>query len=322
MANPQREDGHVDLANDIVEAFAQTQLSGYESRVVMALLRRTWGQVKRDKKGRVLKDKKGWILKKQKAVISSKNWVKLTGLNKYNVSRTLRQLELRQIVIKNDNKTEWRFQKDYDKWLEPIKRIVIKNDNTYFVIKNDNAFIKNDNGIIKIDNKLMPRPAPRKQQRATKKTLKENLKDSTNTTKQEQKIIFNFDTEKWKNIKPKNIEDWDKAYPACDIKLELSQMKEWLLSNPSKRKANYRRFITNWLARSQEKGGSKKGDKKLNERKVFNQALESLNLYYTKNKLLAWLSKLPEKYHTEFQKYPDFEEVEEQWRKQESQNLQ
>jgi len=34
-------------------------------------------------------------------------------------------------------------------------------------------------------------------------------------------------------------------------------MKEWLLSNPKKRKKNYRRFITNWLTRSQEKGGTK-----------------------------------------------------------------
>ena len=93
-------------------------------------------------------------------------------------------------------------------------------------------------------------------------------------------------------------------------------MKEWLLSNPSKRKGNYRRFITNWLSRSQERGGSKKADKKIDERKVFNQALESLSIYYSKNKLRAWLNKLPEKYHNEFQKYPDFKEIEEQWKKQ------
>jgi len=34
-------------------------------------------------------------------------------------------------------------------------------------------------------------------------------------------------------------------------------MKAWLLSNPEKKKKNYRRFITNWLSRSQEKGGTK-----------------------------------------------------------------
>ena len=35
-------------------------------------------------------------------------------------------------------------------------------------------------------------------------------------------------------------------------------MRQWLISNPNKRKKNYRRFITNWLSRSQEKGGTKK----------------------------------------------------------------
>ncbi|KKL74300.1 hypothetical protein LCGC14_2066250, partial [marine sediment metagenome] len=35
------------------------------------------------------------------------------------------------------------------------------------------------------------------------------------------------------------------------------EMKEWLRSNPDKKKSRYRRFITNWLSRSQERGGSK-----------------------------------------------------------------
>lgn len=153
-------------------------------------------------------------------------------------------------------------------------------------------------------------------QKDTSKNYKNLKNDKESTTKQKEKIVFNFNAEKWQNIKTNNIESWNKAYPACDIKLELIQMKEWILSNPSKRKKNYRRFITNWLSRSQEKGGSKKGDKKLDERSIFNKALESLSIYYSKDKLLAWLNKLPEKYHSEFQKYPDFEEVEKQWKKQ------
>lgn len=59
MANPQRENGHVDIANELVEALAKMQLSGYESRVIWALWRKTWGWVKKDKKGKIIKDKKG-----------------------------------------------------------------------------------------------------------------------------------------------------------------------------------------------------------------------------------------------------------------------
>ncbi len=110
-------------------------------------------------------------------IISSKEWIKLTGLNKYNISRTLRELVLRQIVIKNDNKNEWGPQKYYNKWLQPIKNIVTKNDNTYFVTKNDNTFIKNDNGIIEIDNNKAPEELFIKQHRVPKETLKETLKE-------------------------------------------------------------------------------------------------------------------------------------------------
>ena len=56
-------------------------------------------------------------------------------------------------------------------------------------------------------------------QKDTYKNYKNLKNDKENTTKQKEKIIFNFDTEEWQNIKPKNIQNWDKAYPACDIKL-------------------------------------------------------------------------------------------------------
>mgnify|MGYP001109814713 CR=1 FL=1 len=263
MANPQREDGHIDIANKIADHLAKTQLSGYESRVLWALLRQTWGYVIRDKKGRMKRDKDGQFMKKKSAVIPSKKWEELTGLNKHNASRTLRELELRQIVIKFDNRNEWGFQKDYDKWLQPIKEIVIKNDNTYFVIKNDNAFVKNDNGISKIDNEIWSRIASGEKKRGAKKLFKENLKENTtapNRSKKKQKIKinFNFNKEEWENIEEKDKQRWTKAYPACDIKIELAQMEEWLLANPKKRKKNYRRFITNWLSHSQERGGTKK----------------------------------------------------------------
>ena len=77
---------------------------------------------------------------------------------------------------------------------------------------------------------------------------KTNVKNSIN---------FNFDTEKWEGIKTKDIEGWKEAYPADNVELELKAMKEWLLSNPTKKKSNYRKFITNWLKRQQDRGGSK-----------------------------------------------------------------
>ncbi|MFA5431019.1 MAG: phage replisome organizer N-terminal domain-containing protein [Candidatus Omnitrophota bacterium] len=60
----------------------------------------------------------------------------------------------------------------------------------------------------------------------------------------------------WEGIKGEDKQSWAVAYPACDIDRELSAMIEWIKANPAKgKKKNYRRFIVNWLARSQERGG-------------------------------------------------------------------
>ncbi|NIO43375.1 MAG: hypothetical protein GTO41_26420, partial [Burkholderiales bacterium] len=75
-------------------------------------------------------------------------------------------------------------------------------------------------------------------------------------TRPAQPIAFCFDRRKWLNIKVEDKSGWLAAFPACDIELELCKMREWLLANPVKRKKNYRRFITNWLAKTQDRGGS------------------------------------------------------------------
>lgn len=178
MANPQIENGHVDIANKIVEALAKTQLSGHESRVLWALWRKTWGWVKKDKEGKTIKGKKGQPLKLKSALITSKCWEGMTGLNKYIISRTLRELNLRRIVTKFDNKNRWGFQKDYDQWLQPIQKIVTKNGNAYFVTKNGNAFSKIDNTFNKIDNKMFRKLSRNKALPASKETLKETIKES------------------------------------------------------------------------------------------------------------------------------------------------
>ncbi|WP_367873724.1 hypothetical protein [Luteolibacter sp. Populi] len=50
---------------------------------------------------------------------------------------------------------------------------------------------------------------------------------------------------------------WREAYPALDIASQLARAAEWLKANPHRRKKAVRRFITNWLARAQERGGDR-----------------------------------------------------------------
>jgi len=76
-------------------------------------------------------------------------------------------------------------------------------------------------------------------------------------------ISFNKNLKVWEGITEKDRARWGEAYPACDIDIELAKMKEWILSNPAKgKKSNYRRFITNWLSRVQDRGGSGPGGRK------------------------------------------------------------
>lgn len=68
------------------------------------------------------------------------------------------------------------------------------------------------------------------------------------------------------NVPLDKITLWRNTYPAVDVEQELRRMIAWLDSNPTKRKTRrgIDRFINNWLARTQDSGGSK-GQKEVRE---------------------------------------------------------
>ena len=55
------------------------------------------------------------------------------------------------------------------------------------------------------------------------------------------------------------IDIWKNTYPAVDVEQELRKMVAWSHSNPTKRKTRrgVDRFINSWLAREQDRGGSR-----------------------------------------------------------------
>jgi hypothetical protein len=69
-------------------------------------------------------------------------------------------------------------------------------------------------------------------------------------------VAFDIDTRSWSGIVAEDMDAWAGAYPACNISQELAKAGEWLIANPARAvKSNYRRFIVNWLSRSQDRGG-------------------------------------------------------------------
>jgi len=97
-ASPQVENGHIDIANEIAEALMRTNLSAYQSRVLWALWRKTYGWHK----------KEDWI--------SLSQFVELTGISKGHVSRTLTELRKRNMVTNSGNNLA--FNKNYTQWRE------------------------------------------------------------------------------------------------------------------------------------------------------------------------------------------------------------
>lgn len=58
-------------------------------------------------------------------------------------------------------------------------------------------------------------------------------------------------------ITQNDIDEYLVLYPAVDVMQELRNMKGWCMSNPTRRKtkSGIKRFITNWLSKSQNRGG-------------------------------------------------------------------
>jgi hypothetical protein len=63
-------------------------------------------------------------------------------------------------------------------------------------------------------------------------------------------------------IEREKVEKWSRAYPAVDIRRELSAMLVWLEARPTNRKTQrgIERFVTGWLGRAQDRARSAPGD--------------------------------------------------------------
>ena len=129
MASPQREDGHVRVANELVEVFQRLHLSGNQWKLLWTILRYTYG----------------W--NKKTDYISLTTFEKCTDLNRWNLKRNLNDLFHRGIITRDSYGyiTKYGFQKDYTKWKTSIKNNTsIKNDTATGIKNNTKTSIKND----------------------------------------------------------------------------------------------------------------------------------------------------------------------------------
>jgi len=109
VKSPQAENGHVDIANELVEALFRFNLSAYESRVLWFIFRQTYG----------------WHKKTDRI---SYTQFEQTGLDRRNIGRTIRKLRNRKIitVAGNGQALEYGIQKDYDLWSPLSKETTVE----------------------------------------------------------------------------------------------------------------------------------------------------------------------------------------------------
>lgn len=70
-------------------------------------------------------------------------------------------------------------------------------------------------------------------------------------------VTFDFESGSFIGITDKMIQTWSEAYPAVDVRLEIKKAALWQKTNPHKRKKKYDKFLTAWISRTQERGGSR-----------------------------------------------------------------
>lgn len=75
-------------------------------------------------------------------------------------------------------------------------------------------------------------------------------------------ISFNAELNRFENIDDSQINLWKSAYPATNIDIELNKAVVWLKANPTKVKSNYNKFLSGWLSRCQDSGGTRSNQPK------------------------------------------------------------
>ena len=110
MAKPQLENGHTQIANEILEKLARVYLSPNQWQVVMVVLRKTYG------------------FHKKVDYIANSQIIEATGLCKAVISRCLKILQEANIITRNGKHIG--FQKDWEKWSRLAEQSTLKVSRT------------------------------------------------------------------------------------------------------------------------------------------------------------------------------------------------
>ena len=176
MANPQAENGHVDIANEIVDALCRTHITSSQFRVLFCIIRKTYG----------------WRKKEDK--ISYSQIAEITDIKDIrNVGRTLVELKERNLISirKNGHGNYYSFQKNYEIWDKPLSILTTSEMTTSEMTTSEMtpAIVNPDNSTI-----VNPDNTPLSIQTNTKDNYtKDNVKTTTNKRQGGNVVVVGLD---------------------------------------------------------------------------------------------------------------------------------
>lgn len=218
MAGPQIEDGYTKIANELLEAIINVNLSNYEFRVFMAIIRKTYGFNKKTDR------------------ISLSQLSDITGIKIPHICRALNKLLERNMILKN-GKTKG-INKDYHEWKLPIQAVPKQ-------VKLPKQAVPNE--VMKVTytgNKKLPEQADTKEKKETIKRNSTSCQDSESPDEKpikylENSIPFLLANNLYKNIlknNPKqkypNFQEWAKHIDLMiridkRTEVEIREIIEW-----------------------------------------------------------------------------------------------
>ncbi len=120
MANPALKNGYISIANELVEKLATLSIPSCEMRMIWVVWRKTWGWKDGDRK-------KDWDW------ISLSQFEKLTTIKHSGVSRYLKSLVVKRLLLKSEK--GYKFNQNHDEWvvvkrLPPVVKRVLPSSQT------------------------------------------------------------------------------------------------------------------------------------------------------------------------------------------------
>lgn len=128
MANPQKENGYVPIANELSEAFAKIRIAGEAWQIINVVLRKTYG------------------FNKKADAISLSQFVLATGMSKTRVCQAISKLISMNIITKKGNYVAniYSLNKDFSTWKSLPKKVTLPKKEISITEKGNNHYQKQD----------------------------------------------------------------------------------------------------------------------------------------------------------------------------------